>query len=410
MNHESAAAMAGQIRQRMQEDEEERETRSIGKFSDFEKDMPYLNNRFNCSPKDNLSSYLGSRNPFYKNVDPETDSVWLFDNTAYQPENGNGTWKAEFVAAYFLKNSGKDTSKVVAYVSEKIGLAEGDKAEKTIAKRIQPLLDAVLPAHAVNVDILDRGVMRLGPSGRDGISSDELILPAGDYTDGQVLPSHAVGADATTSNTTFATSTGWAVISDIDDTIKKTLTSTPVGILQTTFAEEPEPIAGMPEFYKHLTQKLNTPPFWYLSASPYNLYPFLHDFRSTYYPTGTLILREASWMNLAGLLTNLTQGTQAYKTDRMEKIHRWFPRRKFVCIGDSTQTDPESYGQLYRKYPGWIGAIFIRKVTGVAEMDESNKNSPERFEKAFKDVPQEVWYAFDDPSELYEKVDKLVTN
>ena len=115
-------------------------------------------------------------------------------------------------------------------------------------------------------------------------------------------------------------------------------------------------------------------------------------------------------MNLAGLLTNLTQGTQAYKTDRMEKIHRWFPRRKFVCIGDSTQTDPESYGQLYRKYPGWIGAIFIRKVTGVAEMDESGKNSPERFEKAFKDVPQEVWYAFEDPSELYEKVDKLVMN
>lgn len=394
----------------MQEDEEDRETRSIGKFSDFENTMPYLNNRFNCSLKDNLSSYLGSRNPFYKTVDPENNIVWLFDNTAYQPENGNGAWKAEFVAAYFLKDSGKDTSEVVAYISEKIGLAQGDKAEATIAKRLQPLLDAVLPAHAVNVDIVDKDVMRLGPSGRDGISSDELGLPAGDYTDGQNLLSHAVGADVTVSNTTFATPTGWAVISDIDDTIKKTLTSTPVGILQTTFAEDPEPIAGMPEFYKYMSQKLDTPPFWYLSASPYNLYPFLHDFRSTYYPTGTLVLREASWMNLAGLLTNLTQGTQAYKTDRMEKIHRWFPRRKFVCIGDSTQTDPESYGQLYRKYPGWIGAIFIRKVTGVAEMDESKKNSPERFEKAFKDVPQEVWYVFENPSELYEKIDKLVTS
>jgi len=318
MNRESMAAMAGQTRQRMQQDEEERETRNIGKFSEFENNMPYLSSRFNCSLKDNLTSYLGSRNPFYKTVDPEKNIVWLFDNTAYQLEDGSGTWKAEFVGAYFLKNSGKDTSKVVAYISEKIGLAEGDKAEETIAKRIQPLLDAVLPAHAVNIDLFNKDVRRLGPSGRDGISSDELVLPADDYADGQILSSRAVDADANTFNTTFATPTGWAVISDIDDTIKKTLTSNPIGILQTNFAEEPEPIAGMPDFYKYLTQKLNTPPFWYLSASPYNLYSFLQDFRSTYYPTGTLILREASWMNLAGLLTNLTQGTQAYKTDRME--------------------------------------------------------------------------------------------
>lgn len=397
--------MAGQARHKLQETEQERTQRVSSGFPEFEKDMPLLKYRFNYDLKDSLTSYLGSRNPFFNNVDPSKDYVWLFDNTAYQ--NRMGRWKAEFVAAYFVKNSGKDLADVVAWISDKVGIAKDDKAEATIAKRVQPLLDAILPAHAVTIDL--QGVnVRLGPSGRNGISTDELAIPGHDYKDGEVVTTHAVNADATPLNTTFAGAKGWAVISDIDDTIKKTLTASPIGILQTSFVDDPEPIKGMPEFYKHLVEKLDKPPFWYLSASPYNLYPFLREFREMYYPPGMLILRDASWMNLAGFLSNLTQGTEAYKVDRLEKINKWFPKRKFICIGDSTQTDPEAYGEMYRRQNKWIGAIFIRKVTGVAEMDEGDKNKPERFERAFKGVPKSVWYVFEDPSELYVKVDELV--
>ncbi|KAF2799717.1 actin filament organization protein-like protein App1-like protein [Melanomma pulvis-pyrius CBS 109.77] len=405
MAHESANAMAGQARQRFQETEQDRITRESGKFSEFEVDMPVLANRFQSyNFKDNISSYLGSRNPFGVQVDPKKDAVWLFDNTAFQ--NRMGRWKAEFVAAYFVKNSGKDLGEIVAWISDKIGMTDDENVKATIASRVQPLLDAILTAHFVTIDL--QGVnVKLGPSGRDGISADELAVPGHDYKDGEAITSKAINADATPLNTIFASPKGWAVISDIDDTIKKTMTSSPIGILTTTFAEEPEPIKGMPELYKHLSQKLNTPPFWYLSASPYNLYPFLRQFRETYYPPGTLILREASWMNLAGFLVNLTQGTEGYKVDRMQKIHEQFPKRKFICIGDSTQADPEAYGEAYRQYANWIGAIYIRKVTGVSEMDEGKKNSPERFENAFKGVPKSVWYVFTDPSELYAKVDAL---
>ncbi|KAF1922486.1 uncharacterized protein M421DRAFT_78116 [Didymella exigua CBS 183.55] len=404
MAHEPARAMAGQARQRFQESEEDRITRSAGHFSEFEADMPKLANRFQFSFKDNLSSYLGRNNPFYSEANDDTDYVWLLDNTAYQ--NRLGRWKAEFVAAYFVRHSGKDLSEVVAWVSEKIGLADDEEAKKTIALRLEPFLDAILPAHAVNINLQGMKV-RLGPSGRDGISIDELAIPGSNYKDGETVTSRAIGATATPLKTTFAKNKGWAVLSDIDDTIKKTLTSSPVGILKTTFAEDPEPINGMPELYKHIVQKLDNPPFWYLSASPYNLYPFLHQFRETYYPAGTMLLRDASWMNLAGFLANLTQGTEAYKLDRIEKVHEWFPKRKFILIGDSTQSDPEAYGEVYKKFPKWIGAIYIRKVTGVAEMDEGKKNSPERFEKAFKHVPKELWYVFQNPNELYAKVDAL---
>jgi len=103
----------------------------------------------------------------------------------------------------------------------------------------------------------------------------------------------------------------------------------------------------MPELYTFIRQIISDKaPWFYLSASPYNLYPFLSDFRQKYYPQGTMILRDASWMNLAGLLSNLTLGTREYKVERMTKVHSWLPQRKMILIGDSTQSDPESYGEM----------------------------------------------------------------
>jgi phosphatidate phosphatase APP1 len=397
-------------RQLYEETQGEKDFRAHNKFPEIEATMPKLASRRRASLIDTFSSWLGEKNPLSHPVDSKDHAVWILDNTAYHPSDGDkDKWAAEFVVAYFIKNSGKDVSTVAADLAEKLGIGRGDAQEKTIAERLQPLLDSILPAHTVQVQISSDSASRLGPSDKDGISS-QIVNFTGTHADGDTAVFNAVGIQsATPCRTTFAEAEGWAVISDIDDTIKLTMTASPTGILKTTFAQPFTPITGMPELYKHLKQKLSNPPFWYLSASPYNLYPFLRDFREQYYPPGTLILRDASWMNLGGFLASLTQGTQAYKVDRMEKVHRWFPRRKFVCLGDSTQSDPEAYAEMYRRYPEWVGKIFIRKVTGVAEVDETKKNSDERFEEAFKDVPADIYYVFEKPEEVYEKVDALLS-
>jgi phosphatidate phosphatase APP1 len=104
-------------------------------------------------------------------------------------------------------------------------------------------------------------------------------------------------------------------------------------------------------------------------------------------------------MNLAGFLQSLTVGVKEYKVNRMQKIHTWLPDRQFVCVGDSTQSDPEAYADIYHKYGGeWIKAIYIRKVTDAPNMEKKNK--PERFRDAFKDVPDSVWRVFEDPKEV----------
>lgn len=165
----------------------------------------------------------------------------------------------------------------------------------------------------------------------------------------------------------------------------------------------------MPELYKLIQSEITSAsPFFYLSASPYNLYPFLRGFRDVYYPHGQLILRDASWMSIPGLLSSLTVATHEYKVDRMIKIHGWMPRKKVICIGDSTQSDPEAYGDMYRAYPGWIKAIFIRKVTDIAAIGIGEKNRPQRFQDAFTGVPTSVWRVFEDPEELYDVVREVV--
>ena len=109
-------------------------------------------------------------------------------------------------------------------------------------------------------------------------------------------------------------------------------------------------VEGMPEFYKQLKQTFNDPIFFYLSASPWQVYEFLHAFLGdNEFPHGTLILREMTFRQFSSLFDSWMTSPEKYKIDRMKKIHSWFPNRQFICIGDSTQSDPEAYGEMYVK-------------------------------------------------------------
>ena len=367
-----------------------------------------------------LSSIMGSKNPLAHAADPSKNTIWLLDNTAYQsvsetPDDGKAQkWQAEFVACIFEKGGRKDVGKLVAAIADHIGIdgeygRDDQETRKRIEKRVQPFLDQVSPARKVKLEVTIHGHKQthpLGGSDRNGIISQIVELGVSGVPDGTVVYPHAqhFKGPLTRMTTRFAAPGGWMVISDIDDTIKRTMTREPTGILRTTFAEEPVPIAGMPEFYRHVHDKLK-PAWFYLSASPYNLYPFLHQFLHENYCPGTLILRDYSWMDISGLIKSFTENTQEYKVDRMEKVRSWFPRRRVLCIGDSTQKDPEAYAEMYGRYPDWIHAIIIRKVTDVEHMEDKNK--PRRFEEAFKNVPSSVWTVFEDTQELYAFVDGL---
>lgn len=377
-------------------------------------------------------------------VDPAKHHVWILDNTAFpapglgdrrsalqaasdpkktQPESIDASgrrqevdtspvWDVEFVAAYFINNSGKDISRIVARIAEILDISPDDSAtRKRIATRLQPFLDTVLPKRTMRIQIADREEQTLGPSNMSGVSTDLLQLHF--ETSESQIKSSAINLPppfTIPAVTVLAEERGWGIISDVDDTIKVTKTPSPVEVLRATFIKEtPEVVPGMPELYADMHSVFKSPAWFYLSASPYNLYPFLRQFRNDHFPQGTMILRDASWQNLGGLITSLSRGTQAYKVDRIEKINSWFPRRKFLLIGDSTQSDPEAYGEIAKKHSGWVKAIFIRKVTGIDEMD-ATKNEDARFDKAFEGLDRGLWKVFTEPAELRSMVNDLAAS
>jgi phosphatidate phosphatase APP1 len=135
---------------------------------------------------------------------------------------------------------------------------------------------------------------------------------------------------------------------DIDDTVKVSEVLRELHLLYNTFIlEKPVAVNGMPEFYQRLKELYN-PSFFYLSASPWQLYLFIKQFlNDNAYPHGTVIMREMTFREFSSFYHSWLLSPKDYKIDRMRKIHSWFPNRKFICIGDSTQSDPEAYGEMY---------------------------------------------------------------
>ena len=342
-------------------------------------------------------------------------------------------WKAEVTACAFQADADTTADHTIARIADLIGL-DGKAGEESnpdtrrrMERRLEPFLDPVAPGRVLKIDVPalvssrdkydgdhdnndfgDFEQFELGPGDRSGVATEVLSLPVSVHKhikDGQVIRATLHNfSPQVYMDIRFAVPEGWLVISDIDDTIKRTQTPDETGIVKTTFVEHATPIPHMPQLYSHIQNELS-PTWFYLSASPYNLYTFLRQFLHSYYPKGSILLRNTSVSDPAGLAKTISENTYEFKTSQIEKIYDWLPRRKVLCIGDSTQKDPETYADMYSKFPGWIKAIFIRKVTDAPHMKD--KNTPKRFDRAFRNVPPHVYKVFESPDELQQLVSGL---
>ncbi|KAK7685182.1 hypothetical protein QCA50_011545 [Cerrena zonata] len=186
---------------------------------------------------------------------------------------------------------------------------------------------------------------------------------------------------------------GFGVISDIDDTVKISNVLQTIPALKAALFESPTAVAGMPELYASLAKSLNSPQFIYVSGSPMQFYPFLHDFINTQFSAsaGPIITKNLTIADISGLVNLLTDksDTLNYKVGIIDQIHGMYPGKKFLTVGDSTQSDPEVYATAFKKYGNFIQCIWIHKVDGA-------DNSDTRFATAFKDVPSTKFRIYTD--------------
>ncbi len=145
----------------------------------------------------------------------------------------------------------------------------------------------------------------------------------------------------------------FGVISDIDDTVVQTHVTSRTRMLLTvalTNARTRKPFAGVAAFYRALHAGIN--PVFYVSKSPWNLYPLLVEYLELQQlPHGPLLLRDFSLRMKKG-----------HKERAIEEILATYPRLPFVLVGDSGEADPEIYGDVVRRHPRRIRAVYIRSV------------------------------------------------
>jgi hypothetical protein len=185
--------------------------------------------------------------------------------------------------------------------------------------------------------------------------------------------------------------TGWSIVSDIDDTIKISEVANPSELMRNTFSRPFQAVPGMAELYQAWASRLGAQ-FHYVSASPWQLYPTLEDFRrQAKFPAGTYHLKYFRLKDET--FFDLFRSPAPHKRSEIELLLQRWPKRHFVLVGDCGEKDPEVYGALARAYPEQIQAVFIRELHGAGA-------HADRFATAFAEVAPARWRVFQDPAEL----------
>lgn len=183
---------------------------------------------------------------------------------------------------------------------------------------------------------------------------------------------------------------GVSVISDIDDTIKKSDVLDKTELLANTFLREPAAVPGMAEAYRRWERAGAA--FHYLSSSPWQLYPMLEQFlEDARFPIGAMDLKLFRAKDQS--FFDLFASPEKTKPPAIERLMATWPVRRFILVGDSGEKDPEVYGQAARAHPEQVLHVFIRRVDG-------SDLSEDRLKRAFAGVPSVRWTLFDDPAAL----------
>ncbi len=185
--------------------------------------------------------------------------------------------------------------------------------------------------------------------------------------------------------------TGLSVISDIDDTLKVTEVAHRRRMLRNTFLRDFVSVPDMAALFR-FWQTAHNAAFHYVSASPWHLFSFLGDFLADKgFPAGTFHLRD--FRLVPGHVVSSVRPARRVKIGHIRELLRRFPTRRFILVGDSGESDPETYGRLFRAHAGQIEKICIRNITAQSADDA-------RWEKSFSDLPSDRWQVFTHPEEL----------
>ncbi|KAK1761235.1 phosphatidate phosphatase APP1 [Echria macrotheca] len=184
-------------------------------------------------------------------------------------------------------------------------------------------------------------------------------LIAGNETDKiQSLNMHAKGTDSGNATAYLVPPTGITIISDIDDILRVTKIWNPKEGLLNSFARPFTPWMNMPSHYAHWAQTVPNLHFHYLTTTPEQVTRNYMEFIFANYPLGSFDTRPLNFSDVSATLS--------IRKHLLDLVFETFPQRKFVLIGDTTNSDVmKAYPQLAKDHPGQVQCIWLRNTTAT---------------------------------------------
>lgn len=171
----------------------------------------------------------------------------------------------------------------------------------------------------------------------------------------------------------------YGVISDIDDTIVESYAYRFVKKLwvmlthNETTRKTTQNISG---FYGQLHAGLN--PFFYVSSSERNLYPFWDLLlKQRGFPPGPLLLNVFNYGFFDLIFSG--KGKHGHKYDTISSLLNFYEPLEFILVGDNGQKDVSIYYQLICNFPNRIISVYIvearkRKISPIIRNGFKQKN------------------------------------
>jgi len=154
----------------------------------------------------------------------------------------------------------------------------------------------------------------------------------------------------------------FGIVSDIDDTVLRTLLPRPLLAAYHTLVLQEQarsPVPGMAHLYAEILDAHPGAPTVYVSTGAWNTAGTLRRFLARNgFPEGPLLLTDWGPTN-----TGWFRSGRDHKRGCLRDLAADFPRIQWLLVGDDGQNDPAIYGEFARAHPDRVRAVAIRELS-----------------------------------------------
>jgi phosphatidate phosphatase APP1 len=214
------------------------------------------------------------------------------------------------------------------------------------------------------------------------------LIPGNETSKIQTLNMYAQGTSSGNATAYLVPTEGITILSDIDDILRVTKIYDPKEGLLNTFARPFTPWMNMPDIYANWSSSIQDLHFHYLTTTPEQITRNYMDFIYNTYPLGSFDTRPLNFSDASATLS--------IRRFLLDKIFETFPRRRFILVGDTTNSDVmKAYPALYKAHKNQVLCILLRNTTSTDSSDRFPYDT-----SGFEDIPQNNYMFFNVPDDL----------